>query len=405
MKYFFKFVFIDCKNSRMSSQGSVGGVGSQKFKIDRGSPLWKYTTRIEQCVGGGGYIWKCNFCQNQYRSSYYRVKHHLIGPAGQGITMCEGPPEGGKKGLPAPQIASMSKEQQEADRLMSKTKKDKSKQKPPTPPSQTTSKPHPFLPTPSMEEDEIETLPSRKRGPIDTAFDNDKREIADIKVGRCLITNGVPFNLVRSPYWREMVKAINEAPLGYRAPGYEKLRTTILHKERKNVENLLKPIRDSWVQTGVSIVSDGWKDCKNRPLINVIVVCPKGAMFLKAVDCEGQVKDANFIAQLLIESIEFVGVDNVVQVITDNAKVCKAAGALVEARYEHIFWTPCTVHSLNLVMKTMGNQIEWMKNVYEGEKIQMFVTNHHMSQAIFRTFSRLELLKVNFKLYLASFII
>jgi hypothetical protein len=57
-------------------------------------------------------------------------------------------------------------------------------------------------------------------------------------------------------------------------------------------------------------------------------------------------------------------------------------------------------------MKTMGNQIEWMKNVYEeGEKIQMFVTNHHMSQAIFRTFSRLELLKVNFKLYLASFII
>ena len=129
-------------------------------------------------------------------------------------------------------------------------------------------------------------------------------------------------------------------------------------------------------------------------------------MFLKAVDCEGQVKDANFIAQLLIESIESVGADNVVQVITDNAKVCKAAGALVEARYEHIFWTPCIVHTLNLVMKTMGSQIEWMKNVYEeGEQIQMFVTNHHMSQAIFRTFSCLELLKVNFKLYLASFII
>ena len=379
----------------MSSQSSVGGEGSQRFKIDKGSPLWKYTTRIDQCVGGGGYIWKCNYCQTQFRSSYYRVKLHLIGPAGKGITMCEGPPEGGKKGLPPGQIASMLREQEEADRLVSRGKREKTKQKPPTPPTQTITRQHPFLPTPSMDEEETETLPSRKRGPLEKAFQNDLIEIADTKVGRCLFTNGVPFNLVRSPYWREMVEAINEAPRGYRGPGYEKLRTTILHKEKKNVENLLKPIRDSWIQTGLSIVSDGWKDCKNRPLINVIAVCPKGAMFLRAVDCEGQVKDADFIARLLIESIESVGVDNVVQVITDNAKVCRAAGALVEARYDHIFWTPCTVHSLNLVMKAIGTQIEWVKKVYEeGEEIQMFVTNHHMSQAIFRNFSRLELLKV-----------
>jgi hypothetical protein len=38
----------------MSSQGSVGGVGSQRFKIDKGSPLWKYITRIDQCAGGEG---------------------------------------------------------------------------------------------------------------------------------------------------------------------------------------------------------------------------------------------------------------------------------------------------------------------------------------------------------------
>ena len=46
-------------------------------------------------------------------------------------------------------------------------------------------------------------------------------------------------------------------------------------------------------------------------------------------------------------------------------------------------------------MKAIGTQIEWVKKVYEeGEEMQMFVTNHHMSQAIFRNFSRLELLKV-----------
>ena len=119
--------------------------------------------------------------------------------------MCEGPPKGGKKGLLASQIAGMLKEQ-EADRLVPKWKNDRSKQKPPTPPSQLTTRHHPFLPTPSMDEDEIETPPSHKRGPLDKAFENEKREVVDIKIGRCLITNGVSFNLVRSPYWREMCK-------------------------------------------------------------------------------------------------------------------------------------------------------------------------------------------------------
>ena len=123
---------------------------------------------------------------------------------------------------------------------------------------------------------------------------------------------------------------------------------------------------------------------------------PKGAMFLKAVDCEGQVKDGQFIANILIAAIEQVGARNVVQVVTDNAKNCRAAGLLVEERYSHIFLTPCAVHSLNLMLQKIGNKIEWIKQLYtEAEDIQMFVTNHHLSQGIFRSFSKLELLKVS----------
>eukprot|EP01018_Ginkgo_biloba_P035707 Gb_35892 [translate_table: standard] len=96
------------------------------------------------------------------------------------------------------------------------------------------------------------------------------------------------------------------------------------------------------------------------PLINVTVVCPKGLMFLNAVDCNGELKDATFIANIIIDAIESVGPSNVVQVITDNARVCKAVGLLVEARYENIFWTPCVVHSLNLMLKKIG-KIEWIK--------------------------------------------
>eukprot|EP01018_Ginkgo_biloba_P007635 Gb_17511 [translate_table: standard] len=117
-------------------------------------------------------------------------------------------------------------------------------------------------------------------------------------------------------------------------------------------------------------------------------------MFLNAVDCNRELKDATFIANILINAIESVGPSNDMQVITDNARVCKAAGLLVEARYDNIFWTPCVAHSLNLILKKIG-KIEWIKKItHEAKEIEMFITNHHMAQAIYRQFASLELLKV-----------
>ena len=84
---------------------------------------------------------------------------------------------------------------------------------------------------------------------------------------------------------------------------------------------------------------------RRRPLINIIANSPKGAMFIRAEDCSGEMKDAQFIADILIKSVEQIGPSKVVQVITDNAPVCKAAGLIVESRYDHIFWTPCIVQS------------------------------------------------------------
>ena len=130
--------------------------------------------------------------------------------------------------------------------------------------------------------------------------------------------------------------------------------------------------------------------------MNVLAVSTRGAMLLKAVDCEGEIKDGPFIANILIQAIEQVGPQNVVQVMTDNAKNCRVVSLLVEERYEHIFWTPCVVHSLNLMLQIIGTKVEWIKIMYEeAQEIQMFVTNHHMTQAIFRQFSKLELLKVS----------
>ena len=81
-------------------------------------------------------------------------------------------------------------------------------------------------------------------------------------------------------------------------------------------------------------------------------------MFLRAKDSSGEVKDSKFIADILISAIEQVGPTNVVQVITDNAPVCKDAGLIVESRYNYIFWTPCIVHNLNLILEEIEAKTE-----------------------------------------------
>ncbi|GKD75969.1 hypothetical protein Tco_1334251 [Tanacetum coccineum] len=42
---------------------------------------------------------------------------------------------------------------------------------------------------------------------------------------------------------------------GYVPPGYNKLRTTLLQKENDNVHRQLEPLRSTWKEKGVTIVS------------------------------------------------------------------------------------------------------------------------------------------------------
>jgi hypothetical protein len=174
----------------------------------------------------------------------------------------------------------------------------------------------------------------------------------------------------------------------------------LLQKERALIHDILKPVRSSWTSTGVSIISDGWTDTKRRPLVNAIASSPTRVMFLRAEDCSCEVKDSKFIADILISAIEQVGLANVVQV-----PVCKAIGLIAESRYHQIFWTPCIVHNLNLILEEIEEKTEWIKEVTgQAREIIKFITNHHQSQVRYREYSKLELLKVTKTRYASNFL-
>uniref|UniRef100_A0A7N2KWX4 DUF659 domain-containing protein n=1 Tax=Quercus lobata TaxID=97700 RepID=A0A7N2KWX4_QUELO len=244
--------------------------------------------------------------------------------------------------------------------------------------------------------------------PIEKAFQNTTRYELDSRIARIFYTGGLPFNFARNPYYRNSYAyaAIHNIP-GYVPPGYNALRTTLLQKERAHVERLLKPIKDSWLENGISIVSDGWSDPQRRPLINIMAVSDGGPVFVKAIDGSGEFKDKHYIAGVLKDAIKEIGHEKVVQVITDNANVMKSAGALIEGEYPKIFWTPCVVHTLNLALKnicaaknTEKNEVtyeecSWITRIADDASfIRVFIMNHSMRLAMFNEFSPLKLLQV-----------
>jgi hypothetical protein len=95
----------------------------------------------------------------------------------------------------------------------------------------------------------------------------------------------------------------------------------------------------------------------------------------------------------------------VVQVIMDNAPICKVAGLIIDSRYNQIFWTPYIVHNLNLTLEEFGASTPWIKELTrQAREIIKRITNHHHSQAIFQEYSTLKLMKVIETRYAPNFI-
>ena len=63
---------------------------------------------------------------------------------------------------------------------------------------------------------------------------------------------------------------------------------------------------------------DEWTDRKRKTLINFLVYCPKGTIFLKFVDASHASKSINMLFKLLKDVVLRVGHENIVHVVMDN---------------------------------------------------------------------------------------
>ncbi|XP_030933900.1 uncharacterized protein LOC115959595 [Quercus lobata] len=388
----------------------VNSTESSQEMSNAESPLWQYVTKVEKPAGasvksGGNTYFKCNYCDIVFMGSYSRVKAHLLQISGKGIRACRNVSKSHRLEMQRmhDQVEANKLEQEQRSHIPL----------PPPPPGRGIPI-SPFRRQEGSDSSHSTNLVDAKRRKVtmnttlEKAFQNNARHDLDSRIARMFYTGGLPFNFARNPHYRSSYAfAATHSIPGYLPPGYNALRTTLLQKERAHVERLLKPIKDSWLENGVSIVSDGWSDPQRRPLINVMAVSDGGPVFIKAIDGSGEFKDKHYIAGVLKDAIKEIGHEKVVQVITDNANVMKAAGALIEGEYPKIFWTPCVVHTLNLALKnicaaknTEKNEVtyeecSWITRVADDASfIRVFIMNHSMRLAMFNEFCPLKLLQV-----------
>ncbi|KAK9045895.1 hypothetical protein V6N11_051798 [Hibiscus sabdariffa] len=286
---------------------STSASRSKQGKQDRQGvrPLLDEVTMLNSATSknpGGAKLWRCNHCKINFTSTYTRIHTHFFRP------------EAGKKA----DIQRCKTLMNDRDAYVKLKKK--------------------------VEEAEGVGVSARLRqstiikkqlsilniSPLEVSFGTMAREAVDLKIMRCLCANAIAFNCLRSPQWHEMVQAINQAPKGYKSPSFEKARTSLLDECYRSVEKELSPVKDTWYVHGVFVVSDGWSNCKQDQLINVIAANSRGAMFMYCGVFNGVEKTGQVIGDFLLEAIEKIGPSNVLQVVTDNAKNCIAAGREVQ---------------------------------------------------------------------------
>ncbi|XP_031268224.1 uncharacterized protein LOC116126685 [Pistacia vera] len=327
---------------------------------------------------------RCNYCHREFSGGVYRMKFHLAQIKNKDIVPCAEVPDDVRDHIQS--ILSTPKKQKnpkkpKVDRAANGQQNSSSAsggnhlnhgssgQHGSTCPSLLF--PHP--------------LPSLQ--PAENDAQKQKQDDADKKIAAFYFHNSIPFSAAKSVYYQEMVKAVAECGVDYKAPSYEKLRSTLLEKVKDDIHDYYKKYRDEWKETGCTILCDSWTNGRAKSLVVFSVACPKGTFFLKSVDVSGNEDDATYLFELLESVVLEVGVENVIQVITDSAACYVYAGRLLMNKYSSLFWSPCAAYCIDKMLEDIGKQ-EWVDMVLEEAKtVTRYIYSHAWTLNMMRKFT------------------
>ncbi|KAL4653643.1 hypothetical protein ACB092_01G319700 [Castanea dentata] len=290
----------------------------------------------------------CNFCGKVAKGGDYRLKQHLVGGY-RAIVGCQKCPEHVKE---------------EVNQYMLRKKKTKKR---------------------------ATKMGKSGKGvqtTINDAYKKELREKACVDIARWMYEAAIPFNAVNYDSFNAAIQFIGRYGIGMKPPSYHEVRVPLLKKEVVHTNDIMKSHKEEWAKIGCSIMSDGWKDKIHRSLINFLVNCSKGSMFIKSIDASPYMKTGERMFQLLDSMVEKIRKDKVVQVITDNDLSYVMARRLLEAKRPHLYWTPCAAHCLDLMLEDIAKLPTIMRTIKRAIELTGYIYNRTGLINMMRQFTR-----------------
>ena len=163
--------------------------------------------------------------------------------------------------------------------------------------------------------------------------------------------------------------------MGIEPPSPYEKKNKYLEMEYKDMEAYVNQQREKWKTYDYTIMSNGWTGPARLSIINFMVYSKGSTVFFKSVDASNNIKDHKYMYKLLKNVSKVVGVDNVVQIVTDNGSMFVKARKLLMKKC-NLYWTSCQAHCIDLMFEDIGKRSSVAEVIRNAHKITNFIYNH-----------------------------
>ena len=178
----------------------------------------------------------------------------------------------------------------------------------------------------------------------------------DLAWAQFFLGEGVKTSKVKSGFLANALKNTIRFGPSYVLPTVHDMNGPLLDRECERLKKtVLGPLKKSIVKFGVSLVSDGWSDKRQRPLLNILLFTKKGVYFHKTLNVEGETKDKGFIVKYITEAVEEAPFPNksILTVVLDGANRFSFDQIQQEMPWLECQW--CAAHVLSLLLKDFAS--------------------------------------------------
>ncbi|KAG5252542.1 zf-BED domain-containing protein/DUF659 domain-containing protein [Salix suchowensis] len=180
-------------------------------------------------------------------------------------------------------------------------------------------------------------------------------------MGRFLYDIGASLDALDSSFFQPLIDAVFSGRSGVAAPSHQDFRGRILKSLVQEVKSDIEQYKTRWAKTGCSLLVEEWDSGSGITLLNFLVYCSKGTVFLKSVDASNLIYSTDGLYELLKQMVEEVGVGNVLQVITNGGEHYVASGKKLMDTFPSLYWAPCAARCIDQILEDFG-KLEFVYN-------------------------------------------